>query len=127
MKKIISINFDIPGFAESYKPYISSQSLLDADVVIFEPNFDGYGGSYDSYQGKDSFDENKSFRIKEDTRHWHSEISTALQDGKTVFVFMGKYEEIFVRTGEKRQSGTGRNTSTTHIVLICQHFCGHIS
>lgn len=115
MKKIITIGFDIPGYAENYKPYNSSQSLLDADIVIFEPDFSDYS-YYENYQGKPSYDENESFRLKEDTRHWHTEISTALQDGKTVFVFMRKYEEVFVHTGQKQYSGTGRSTRVTNIV-----------
>ncbi|MDD5555133.1 MAG: hypothetical protein PHO19_00455 [Candidatus Pacebacteria bacterium] len=115
MKKIISVGFDIPGYADDYKPYTSSQSLLDADIVVFEPDFSNYS-YYDSYQGKPSFSENESFRLKEDTRHWHSEISTALQDGKTVLVFMGQYEEVFVHTGQKQYSGTGRNTRVTNLV-----------
>lgn len=115
MKKIITIGFDIPGYAENYKSYSSSQSLLDADIIIFESNFSDYS-CYDSYQGKFSYSEDRSFQLKEDTRHWYNEISTALQDGKTVFVFMGKYEEIFVHTGQKQYSGTGRSTRVTNIV-----------
>jgi len=42
MKKIITIGFDIAGYAENYKPYNSSQSLLDVDIVIFEPSFFQY-------------------------------------------------------------------------------------
>jgi len=43
MKKIITISFDIPGYSEeSYKPYSSSQSLLDADIIVFEPDFSSY-------------------------------------------------------------------------------------
>lgn len=115
MKKIISIGFDIPGYFENYKPYTSSQSLLDADIVIFESGFSDYHFN-NNYQGRPSYDENESFKLKEDTRHWHTEISTALQDGKTVFIFMGRYEEVFVHTGQKEYSGTGRNTRTTNIV-----------
>lgn len=39
MKKIISVGFDIPGYSENYYSYTSSQSLLDADIIIFEPDF----------------------------------------------------------------------------------------
>lgn len=124
MKKIITIGFDIPGFSENYFPYSSSQSLLDADIIVFEPDFSSYHTDYLNpyYQGKPSYDENESFRLKEDTRHWHTEISTALQDGKTVFVFMGKYEEVFVHTGQKQYSGTGRNARITNIVTSYNNY-----
>jgi len=116
MKKIITIGFDIPGYSEeSYKSYSANQSLLDADIIVFEPDFSEYS-CHESYQGKDCYSENESFRLKEHTKHWHTEISTALQDGKTVFVFLGKYQEVFVHTGTKQYSGTGRNTRITNLV-----------
>lgn len=114
MKKIITIGFYIPGYDDHYQPYSSYQSLLDADIILFEPDFSHYN-YYDAYQGKPCYSGN-SFQLKEDTRHWHAEISTALQDGKTVFVFMGRYEEVFVETGEKQYSGTGRSARVTNIV-----------
>jgi len=114
MKKIISVGFDIPG-SEDYQPYTSSQSLLDADVIVFQPDFDDYTYHKD-YQGKPACDENESFRLTEDTRHWKAEISTALQEGKTVFVFMCQYKEVFIHTGKKEYSGTGRNARVTNMV-----------
>lgn len=113
-KKIISVGFYIPGHDDCYS-HKSSQSLLDADIVVFEPDLSCYSKSH-LYKGKLSFDENDSFLIKEHTEHWRSEIATALEDGKTVFVFMGQYKKIFVHTGEKKFSGTGKNTRTTNIV-----------
>jgi hypothetical protein len=115
MKKIISISFDIPGYSENYYPYTSSQSLLDADIIIFAPDFSGYS-CYESYQGKPCYSEDVSFQLKEDTAHWHSEISAALQEGKTVFVFLSNYEEYFVHTGQKNYSGTGRSVRVMNIV-----------
>ena len=117
MKKIISIGFEMPGYSDDmYKPYTSSQSLLDADIIVFRPDFSNYHSKKENYQGKQSFDQNCSSSIMEDTRHWHSEISTALNEGKTVFVFMNQYEEIFVDTGEREYSGTGRNARVTSMV-----------
>lgn len=121
MKKIISIGFEIPGCDDVCDAYTSSQSLLDADIIIFEPGFSDYF-SEGRYQSKRSFDQDSSFSIKEDTRHWHSEISTALIAGKTVFVFMSQYEEIFVDTGERKYSGTGRNTRVTNIVSLYNNY-----
>ena len=115
MKKIITIGFDIPGYSENYNPYNSSQSLLDADIIVFEPDFSCYS-YYETFQGKPSYSEYESFQLKEDTMHWYSELSTALQDGKTVFVFMSKYNEVFVHTGQKQYSGSGRSTRVTNFV-----------
>ena len=114
-KRIISIGFNIPGYSKDYYRYNSSQSLLDADIVVFEPDFSCYKVE-SIYRGKKYFDESTSFLLKEHTEHWCSEISTALKEGKTVFVFMGQYSEIFVHTGEKKFSGTGKNIRTTEMV-----------
>lgn len=120
-KRIISIGFQIPGYSDCYYSYNSSQSLLDADIVVFKPDFSCYNAD-STYQGKLCFNENKSFRLKENTVHWRSEISTALQDGKTVFVFMDQFKEVFVHTGKKEFSGTGKNTRTTDIVSLYSNY-----
>lgn len=107
-KKIITIGFNIPGYFECFHGYSSDQSLLDADIIIFESNFnDYYTGSH--YQGKPSYGENESFGLQEATKHWKRELSTALEEGKTIFVFFSKYQEIFVHTGEKKYAGSGRS------------------
>ena len=114
-KKIITIGFDIPGYCDDYHDYSSDQSLFDADIIVFESNFDSYSANSD-YQGKSSYDENESFRLKEDTGHWRSELSTALKEGKSVFVFFGRLEEVFAHTGQKNYEGSGRSYRITNIV-----------
>ena len=121
-KKIISIGFQIPGYGDCYHRYNSSQSLLDADIVIFEPDLSRSYIHSSTYQGKACFDEDISFLLREDTENWRSEILTALQDGKTVFVFMDQYKEIFVHTGKKEFSGTGKNTRTTDMVSLYNNY-----
>lgn len=111
-KKVITIGYQVPGLSDCYKPYSSEQSLLDADLVVFEPDISVYSEDeflIGTHRGKDSYDENLSFLFKENTHHWRNELSTALEVGKTVFVIFGKYKEIFVQTGKKQYSGTGRN------------------
>lgn len=117
-KNIITIGFELPGHSDLCHAYSTNQSLLDADVIIFEPDFDSYSlDSYDShYNGKCCYDKNDSFRLQEDTSHWKKELSTALGFGKTVFVFFKKFEDCYIHTGQKQFSGTGRNTRTTNIV-----------
>lgn len=120
-KKIISIGFDIPGYSKDCHRYNSSQSLLDADIVVFESNFSCY--KIESiYRGKKYFDESTSFLLKEHTEHWCSEISTALEEGKTVFVFMGQYSEIFVDTGKIEFHGTGKNAQARNVVSLYNNY-----
>jgi hypothetical protein len=87
-KKLISIEYEIPGFSDCHHEYLSDQSLLDADLILFEPE------EFDTEYGKPEFDESDSLPLMESTRHWHSELSMALECGKTVFLIL-----------KKRQSG----------------------
>lgn len=123
-KKVITIGYQIPGHSNCYKLYSSDQSLLDADIIVFEPSISDYENYYQlsTYQGKDSYDEDSSFRLKEDTHHWKKELSTALEVGKTIFVIFGKYKEIFVHTGKKQYSGTGRNAKTINMVELANNY-----
>src|SRR3989338_7490556 len=118
-KKIITIGFDLPGQSDSFHQYSTNQSLLDADIVVFETNFSDYHLDHSSepyFQGKPCYDKNSSFQLQEDTQHWCKELSTALEAGKTVFVFFRKFEEVFIHTGQNQSSGTGRNTRVTNAV-----------
>src|ERR1017187_6194295 len=105
MKTIIAVSFEIPGHSEMTQSYNSSQSLLDADIILFQSDFSQYRTD-DSYNGKTCYEQNDSFRLKEDTEHWKHELLMALQAGKTVFVIFREYEECYVHTGQKTYSGT---------------------
>jgi len=118
----MSIGFEIPGFSELYFSYTSEQSLLDADIILFEPSF-GYHLSYDdNYNGKTCYSSDSSFKIRDATIHWKTELVTALEHGKTVFVSFGQYEEFYLHTGQRQYSGTGRNARTTNIVDLANNY-----
>ena len=118
-KKIISIGYEIPSHSNWHFAYSSNQSLLDADIVLFEPDFSNYHLDYpEHYQGKPLYNKNSSFDLQEDSQYWRTELSTALEAGKSVFVFFTKFEDIFVHTGNTQYSGTGRNARATNIVSI---------
>lgn len=120
MKKIISIGYNIPGNGELCEEYSSKQSLLDADIIIFEPDITGYeiDTKYSTYKGKTLYSENGSFRLLEDTQHWKSELLTALHEGKTVLVFFSKYIDFFVNTGKTQE----KRRHTSFIVDIKHNY-----
>ena len=104
-------------------PFDSDLSLLDADVVVFKPDMsDMYGYYYEHYQGKPSLSEDASFELKERLDHWRRELSTALASGKTVFVFLSDLQEVFVDSGQRQYSGTGRNARVTRLVNPCNNY-----
>lgn len=99
-RKIIAVEYEIPGFSGGCYEYYSDQSLLDADIVVFQPLKLGAPGG-----GKASYGESASFRVQQSTSHWRTELSTALEYGKTVFLILGKYEVASVQTGRSDVKG----------------------
>ena len=123
MQKIITVGFEIPSYSKKYVHFNSDQSLLDADIIIFEPNFSDYSvdEKQPTYQGKRFYRLEESSRLKEDTMHWHQELRTALKSGKNIFVFFNKYEEIVI-TESERPEGVGKNRTTNINVSIYDNY-----
>ena len=119
MKTVFTVACEIPGGLGEYVPFASRASLLDADFVVFEPDFIVFEpdiGEYESgehYRGKPLLNDVASFRLQEDTEHWRRELTEVLTAGSTVFMRMKSREDVYVSTGEKQYSGTGRNRQTT--------------
>ena len=122
-KRIVTVGFEIPGQSESYLPLDSDQSLLDYDIIGFTPDILALsmsGGEY--YQGKPCLSDTASFNLKEKASRWKQELLTAFQHGKTIFVYMSEFREVFVATGTVNHSGTGRSRVTTRHVAIFDNF-----
>jgi len=114
-RKIFAVGYEFPGGEVEQIPYDSDRSLLDADVILFEPSLQYYSQG-DWYQGKPSLSDHASFSVRRHAAHWSSEIKDAFEAGKTVIIFLAKPKEVYVDTGERRHSGTGRNRQTTRVV-----------
>lgn len=114
-KKIFTVGFDLPGEDFEYVPFDSDQSLLDADIVLYEV---GLGSHYasESYQGEPLFSHSSSVRVAQNLQHWRSELVAATNVGKLVIVFLAKPLSYFRHTGKQQYSGTGRSRATTNIV-----------
>jgi hypothetical protein len=116
-KKLITIGYEIPGDSDACIPLQSDQSLLDYDVILFQPDISEFLSSYPNfYQGKHSLYESSSFQLREAASRWRNALREAFNHGKTIFVFMSSIEEVFLDTGRREYSGTGRNRQTTNIV-----------
>src|SRR5688572_7407987 len=101
-RKILSVGADIPGAdADDFISVDSDRSLLDADIVLFQPGIpDTYRDSSERpYQGKPTLSKPGSLRAVEHARHWRSELQTAAEAGKTVIVFLAQPQEAYVYTG----------------------------
>lgn len=116
-KKLVTIGYEIPGFSGVCVPLSSDQSILDYDIVVFEPDISEFYSSYPNYfQGKQSLYESSSFQLREAASRWRNALREAFVHGKTIFVFMSTIEDVFIDTGQRQYSGTGRNRQTTNIV-----------
>lgn len=118
-KKIVSVGILLAADGVDHVAFDAKASLLDWDIILFRPDirdFTRYDYGMSDYQGKRCLNDHKSFALKEASAHWQREIREAVEIGKTVIVHLCKPEEIFVQTGRKEFSGTGRNQKTTNIV-----------
>lgn len=121
-KKIFTICYGIPGKNEDNLYFTSNNSLMDADIVLFNTDTP-YGLEINSkYQGKNSYTESASFDYKYQLKHWRNELDNFLKTGKNVFLLMSKKEEFYLKTGDKQYSGTGRNRQTTNMVHLHNNY-----
>ncbi len=123
-KTIFTVGFQLPTKdIFQYQSFHSNASLLDADIILFEPNL-VYQTDYinPTFQGKPSLSEASSTQCLEAIKHWREELKMAFESGKTIIIFMKAIEEVFYSTGQKQYSGTGKNTRTTNIVDIVENY-----
>ena len=120
MKKVITINCELPGGFGEYTSFNSKASLMDADFVVLCPETSLFSG--ESHLGKPFFSDKKAFQLRESMDHWRREVGDLLKAGKTVFVLLANYKEFYVDTGERTYSGTGRNRAATrHVALLSNY------
>ena len=99
----------------------SDQSLLDADIIVFEPTFDAFE-SVEPYNGKPLLTHFDSTLSSEKISHWRSQIKSVMEAGKTVVFFLAAPQEVYRYTGTREFSGTGRNRhATNHVERISSY------
>lgn len=120
---IFCVGVDLPGEEFEYIPFNSGMSLLDADIVVFEPTLDYRTDPLNpTYQGKPSLSAESSVETRQSISHWHSELRTAFEAGRTIFVLLTKPIEVYANTGTQELSGTGRSQKVIHHVgLVDSH------
>ena len=122
-KKILTVGLELASSDTEYASFRSKMSLLDWDIVLFKPQIGDFISSYgDFYQGKPSLSDSSSFQLKECCEHWRREIKQAVEAGKTVVIYLPSLFEVYVDTGERTYSGTGRNQKTTRHVALYSNY-----
>jgi len=115
-RKILSVDCYIPDDLSEFIDIQSDASLLEGDIILFNPSVREYSFSHETYLGKPALSDDRSFRLKELSEHWRRELKEAYSAGKTIFIFLTELLEVYVDTGRREYSGTGRNQKTTRIV-----------
>jgi hypothetical protein len=115
-RRILTIGFQLASPDTRYENFWSKTSLLDWDIVLFKPQIGDLTSYYEDFHGKPNLSDSNSFQLKEACEHWRREIKQASETGKTVIVFLPSLEEVYVDTGQRSYSGTGRNQRTTRHV-----------
>jgi hypothetical protein len=115
-KQILTIGCDLAVDVHD-ESFSSKASLLDWDIILFKPSIDEFFEyETDYFKGKPSLSETASFQLREDCEHWRREIRQAIDAGKTVVIFLTELQSVYIDTGQRTYSGTGRNQKTTRHV-----------
>ena len=121
-RKILTVGVDLASDDVAEEDFESKASLLDWDIILFRPSIEPWISRREQYMGKPSLSDSESFRIKEACEHWRREIKQAVESGKTVLVFLPELTEVYIDTGKREYSGTGRNRATTRIVDLFSNY-----
>lgn len=122
-KTIFTVGFQLPTKdIFQHQSFHSNASLLDADIILFEPNLEYQVDYSGTFHGKPSLSETSSTQCIESVNHWREELNIAFKSGKTIIFFLKEYEEVYYKTGRKEFSGTGRNQKVTNIVDLLDSY-----
>ena len=122
-KRILTVGLELASSETDYADFQSKQSLLDWDIILFKPQILTSFYTSDQFQGKPSLSQDKSFQLSESCEHWCREIKQTVKAGRTVIIFATHLEEVYIDTGERTYSGTGRNQKTTVQVAKYNNYC----
>lgn len=121
-RKVLTIGLDLASPDTQYASFESKVSLLDWDIVIFKPQISDFVYGHEYYLGKLTLNDTSSFHLKECCEHWRREIKQAIETGKSVLIYLPELYEVYIDTGKRSYSGTGRNQKTTRHVALYNNY-----
>jgi len=120
MQSIVGINFTFPSNEDDQLRLDGFGSLSEVEIAVFYLSFYGCHYNDDSsnstYRGKRLLNQESSTKLLEHIVHWKREVESFLNHGKTLILFLEQKETLYIHTGDKKISGTGRNQQVTNIV-----------
>src|SRR5688500_6012021 len=94
--------------------FSSNVSVYDYDVVLWDPasSLEEYLAYSTVYNGLPSLNETKSAQLRNDTARRRAEFLEFIQLGRVLVVFLPGETGVYIDTGKREYSGTGRNRAT---------------
>lgn len=113
MKEIVTVNTELPT-VDDMIDYFSQDSLLDYDIIVFDPKipylerieFSGGGSCI-------SIESNK--RLQSAMKHWSDELANAFKSGKTIYILLNEHQIDSGAVGYDSPRKDTRNYRTTQI------------
>ncbi len=116
--KTLMIDCDYPIENAIQVSFDSPVSCFDYDIIMWD-----VGGTHleykdrsTSYQGLPSLSDANSLTLLKAMERRRKEFAEILSMGRAVIIFPSVEASVYIATGEKRVSGTGKNAKTTRIV-----------
>ncbi|MEO9330376.1 hypothetical protein [Gordonia aurantiaca] len=98
----------------------STHSLYDYDMVIWDPHSSMQAfRTSGSYGGLPRISDHDSPSLRQAIARRRNDFEEFLKLGRTLVVFLPGDARVYVDSGERQYSGTGRNRHTTTIVTRC--------
>lgn len=118
--RIGSMGCDFENKDISHVLFRSTMSLLDYDLVLWDPSFlfDHYHADlvYPTYGGYKCLSNDESIRFSDELNRRRTEMGDLLDSGRPLVIFIPTPTSIYQWTGQTTHSGSGRNQKTTSIV-----------
>ncbi len=96
-EEIFCVGKKIPGYDNQYVPFYSNQSLLDADIVLFEPNLENIASDLNiKPDDLHSNTINVINQMRPFLHNWQNKLQDAFYSGKTIFIYLGQH--VFIQS-----------------------------
>jgi len=121
--RVLCLDVDLPDPRVTHVEFASTTSVFEYDVVVWDPvnTFNEYIYTKDvrdfrTYYGLPYLDPDESMRFLSEVKRRRAEFEEFLGLGRTLVVFAAPPQELYIDTGQRQTSGTGRNQKVTNLV-----------
>jgi hypothetical protein len=117
--RVLALDVSLDDSRVDHGSFSSTHSIFEYDAIIWDPvgTIVGYlSEEVEYYENLPSLDHYESARLKADIKRRHAEFKEFIEMGRTLVIFAAPPLEVYVDTGKRETSGTGKNQAVTHLV-----------